>query len=133
MISPRLTNVTVARGVVLDLVFEDGKLKTATNGTQAAQNFAQRLQDYRGVYSLNGYLSGLDDEGTWAYERIFNTAVSDAERQLEIMRRLFSTPGFDSMARPLNWDLQDNHTLLIDGHVNSEWGEIDASQELEAL
>lgn len=118
MIAPKM--VPVAGGMDFQLV--DGKIPTSSDGQQAAEHAWQKLYTYKGENTLDGQLSNLDNDGTRWYEVLFRTDKSRAEKDLEIKRRILTTPGVKKIKRPLVWT-QTGHNVEITGSVISDWGE----------
>lgn len=107
------------------LKMEHGKFVWATDGTQAAQHAITRLHIFHGENDLN------PDLGTKWYEIIFKTNKSRSEKEFEIKRVILGTPGI-SQIRKFQWT-QSGHTVTIDAIVDTDWGEIDLSQEITPL
>lgn len=103
----------------------NGKFVWAEDGTQAAQHATTRLNIFYGENELNPEL------GTKWYQIIFQTNKSRAEKEFEIKRILLGTPGIKQV-RTFNWS-QSGHTASIDSIVDTDWGEIDLSQEITPL
>jgi len=132
MKAPRITKKSTGYGLLL----EDGKFAWASDGTHAAQNFVQRFLTNKGEYALNDgtkdYISNRADKGTKIYDVIFNMSLGRAEKHLEIMRVIRSTPGFKAMITPLEWTQTGNH-MVITGAVQTEWGAVNIGETLELL
>ena len=128
MIDARLTKSTQG---YYDLKLENGRFPMCEDGTEAAQHALIRLLAFRGEYSLNGEIDGKDDLGTYWYERIFAMDVSQAEKELEIKRRILQTPGIESITKFV-WS-QTGHTVTIDAIIKTEWGSLEISDTVEAL
>lgn len=128
MIGVRLTKTDAG---YYDLKLTEGKFEMCSDGTAAACHCVTRLQAYRGEYDLGGLLTGKDNLGTDWYGIIFNVAMGRAEKTLELRRVILGTPGVLSI-ESFEWE-QDGHTVSIKGAVNTEWGTIDISQEIEQL
>ena len=107
------------------LKMENGKFVWAEDGTQAAQHATTRLNIFYGENELNPEL------GTKWYQIIFQTNKSRAEKEFEIKRIILGTPGI-AQVRKFNWS-QSGHTLSIDSIVDTDWGQIDISQEITPL
>ncbi len=126
--SPRISRNTNGD---FDLVFENGKFKWATDGTQAAQHALIRLLAFKGEYSLNSELGGKDSLGTDWYGIVFDMSKSKAEKELEIKRRILGTDGVEKIT---DWSwTQSGHSVTITGIVVTQWGSVDISQTIEAL
>lgn len=132
MKAPRITKTAG----IYDLKFTDGKFEWAEDGVHAAQNFVQRFLTNKGEYALNDgtkdYISNRADKGTKIYEVLFNMSLGKAEKQLEIMRVIRSTPGFKAMITPLEFS-QTGHALTITGDVQTEWGAFNIGETLDLL
>ena len=107
------------------LKMENGKFVWAEDGIQAAQHATTRLNIFYGENDLNPEL------GTKWYQIIFQTNKSRAEKEFEIKRILLGTPGIKSI-RTFEWS-QSGHTVSIDAKVDTDFGEIDVSQEITPL
>jgi hypothetical protein len=126
--SPRLTKNSSGDW---DLLLQDGKFQWVEDGSQAAQLVAERLQTFRGEYSIGGLLSTGINEGTRWYEVIFRTDKSNAEKELEIKRVVMATPNIDKILE-FSWSLSD-HVLSINLKGKTAWGDITLSEEITSL
>lgn len=107
------------------LKMENGKFVWAEDGIQAAQHATTRLNIFYGENELNPEI------GTKWYQIIFQTDKSRAEKEFEIKRVILGTPGIKQV-RKFNW-AQAGHIVSIDAIVDTDWGEIDLSQEITPL
>ena len=107
------------------LLFSDGKLQWAEDGTQAAQHGLTRLLIFSGEWVLN------TDIGTKWYEIIFASSKSRAEKELEIKSRILGTPGVKEITK-FNWT-QSGSSVSIEGIIVTDWGDVDISQEITQL
>jgi hypothetical protein len=128
MKSPRITQNSNGHW---DLKLTNGKFEFAEDGTQSAQHALQRLLIFRGELSLNGALTEKTDDGTRWYEVIFAMDKSRAEKDLEIKRRILGTIGVKRIIR-FSW-VQADHTVTIDGAIQTDWGAEDISAEITPL
>lgn len=116
-----------------DIVFKDGKIKMAEDGTAAAVAMTERLLLFRGeaeesqlVDTAANPLAGVD----W-YNIIFRPDATRAEKESELKRAILSTPGID---RILQWSwTQTGRTVTIDVQVKTDWGAVSVSQSIEPL
>ena len=114
-----------------DLDLQGGKFVMCSDGTEAANHCAIRLLAYKGEYNLGGKLTNKDDLGVDWYGIIFNVATGQAEKTLELRKAILGTPGVLSINK-FEW-VQTGRVVAIAGSVNTEWGVIDISQEIEQL
>ncbi len=114
-----------------DLDLQAGKFVMCEDGTAAASHCATRLQIYKGEYNLGGKLTNKDDLGVDWYGIIFNVAMGEAEKTFELRKAILGTPGVLSIIK-FEWS-QSGRVVAITGSVNTEWGVIDISQEIEQL
>lgn len=114
-----------------DLKLTNGKFETCEDGIEAANLVVIRLLAYKGEYNLGGLLTNKDNLGTDWYGIIFNVEMGQSEKTFEIRRVILQTPGVVSIEE-LNWE-QTGHVVAIQGRINTEWGTVDITQEIETL
>ncbi len=114
-----------------DLSLVDGKFEMCEDGTAAAVHCTTRLLAYKGEYNLGGKLTNKDDLGVDWYGIVFNVATDEAEKTFELRKAILGTPGVLSINK-FQWS-QSGQVVTIMGSVNTEWGVIDISQEIEQL
>jgi len=127
-LSPRLTKNSYGD---YDLVLENGKFKWAEDGTQVAQHGLERLLIFKNEQSLGDKLTDKESTGTYWYEKIFDASKSKAEKELHIKSRIMGTPGVERILE-FDWT-QSGHTVTITGRIQTEFGEVNLSQEIETL
>lgn len=116
-----------------DIVFEDGKIKMAEDGTAAAVSTLENLLLFRSealespIVDTNADpLAGVD----W-YGIIFRADASRVEKESELKRAILSVPGVD---RILQWSwTQTGRTVSIDVQIKTQWGDVSVSQEIVPL
>lgn len=128
MIAPKMQKTSTG----WDVVFEDGKIPTVTDGEQAAQHFGQRYQTNKGEYGLDGQISNKENVGTRIYDVLFNHQKSRAEKDLEIKRILLGTPDVKRILTPFAWTIVGQRATVT-GDVLTEWGVVHINQTLEML
>ena len=107
------------------MLFENGKLVWAEDGTQAAQHGLTRLLIFKGEWILD------EEMGTDWYGIIFSSSKSRAEKELEIKSRILGTPGVKEISQ-FKWE-QTGASVAITGIVVTDWGNVDISQEITPL
>lgn len=128
MIDIRLTKTTAG---YYDLNLEGGLFTLAEDGTQTAQHCMIRINCFKGHYSLNDMLSNKDNDGTDFYGIIFNMEKSQAEKELELKRRILTTPEVEKIL-DFTWT-QTGRSVSITGSVQTEYGVADISQVISIL
>lgn len=116
-----------------DLVFEDGKIKMATDGTAAAVAMTERLLLFFEECAESPLVdtNATPNAGTKWYSIIFDPTKSRAEKEGEIKRSILSTPGVE---RILQWSWsQPARTLILDFQVKTIWGAVSVSEEISPL
>lgn len=104
-----------------DLKITDGKFEWSEDGEQLAQHGMFRLNTFKGEYTLNGMLPGRADEGTRYYETIFQPWKTEAEKQLEIKRRIFIA-GVTGL-KDFTWE-KSGRAITVTGTVETIYGDI---------
>lgn len=113
-----------------DLVFENGKIKMAEDGTAAAVAMTERILLFRDQASESQLIQGLQSGTDW-YGVIFRSDATGAEKEAELKRVILSTPGVD---RILQWSWeQTGRTLYLDFQVKTSWGAVSVSDTIEPL
>ena len=113
-----------------DIVFEDGKIKMAEDGTAAAVAMTERILLFRSE-ALESLLVENLTAGTNWYGIMFRADATRTEKEAELKRVILSTPGVD---RILQWTwTQTGRTLYLSVQVKTEWGAVSVSQEIEPL
>jgi hypothetical protein len=124
---------------IRDLVFENGRFKTVTEGAEAAQHMETRLniiskyQDTPGELTLNGEIGDetLSQDGTDLYGILLDASKSKAEKDLHLKRRILQTPGIKKI---LTWSwTQTGSAVSISSLILTDWGEWDLSGTYELL
>ena len=116
-----------------DLVFEDGKIKMAEDGTAAAVAMTERLLLFRDQASTSQLVDSNADPlaGTDWYGIIFRADATQAEKEAELKRVILGAFGIE---RILQWSWeQTDRTVTIDVQVKTIWGDVSVSQEIEPL
>ena len=114
-----------------DMVFENGALVMSENGEACAVQMKERILLGRNEATENPLvntradpLAGLDWEGT-----IFDASKSRSEKELEIKRVIFSTPG---VLKITYWSwIQTDRTLTLDFKVETIWGELEFGETVQ--
>ena len=114
-----------------DMVFENGALQMSENGEACAVQMKERILLGRSecleselVNTNANPLSGLDWEGI-----VWDSSKSKEEKELEIKRVIFSTPGVKSLTY---WDWnQVGRTLNLSFKVETKWGELEINEEVQ--
>lgn len=119
--------ITRTSNGVYDIILENGKFKWAEDGTEAAQHALIRLMIFKGEW----YLDADDTMGTAWYQTIFDMSKGRAEKELEIKKRILGTTGIRKI-QTFTWE-QTAHSVTIEGIVETDWGSVDISQEIEPL
>lgn len=114
-----------------DVVFEDGALAMSEAGEACAVQLKERILLDRNEALKNPLVNtvvdptaGLDWEGI-----IFDSSKSRMEKELEIKRVIFSTPGISRITY-WNWSLTDR-VLHLDFKVDTIWGEMEFGEEVQ--
>jgi len=128
MIDAKLTKTDAG---YYDLDLQAGKFTMCEDGTEAASHCVIRLLAYKGEYNLGGLLTGKDDLGVDWYGIVFNVATGEAEKTFELRKAILGTPGVVSINK-FEWS-QTGQVVTIDGAVNTEWGVVELSMEIEQL
>jgi len=105
-----------------DLKLTDGKFEWSEDGAQLAQHGMFRLNTFMGELTLDGKLPGRADEGTRYFEVIFQPWKSEAEKQLEIKRRIL-IDGVTGL-KDFTW-VKSGGTISTTGTVETIYGDID--------
>lgn len=116
-----------------DLVFEDGKIKMAEDGTAAAVSMTERLLLFRDQCVDSQLVDTNADPlaGTDWYGIVFRADATRAEKEAELKRVILATPGVD---RILQWQwTQTGRTVSIDVQVKTQWGAVSVSQAITPL
>jgi hypothetical protein len=114
-----------------DMVFENGAFEMSEDGEACAVQMKERLLLDRNeaidsvlVNTKANPLAGTD----W-YGIIFDASKSKIEKELEIKRVIFSTPG---MNRITYWSwTQTERTLNLNYKVESDWGELEFGETIQ--
>lgn len=115
------------------MVFEDGKIKMAEDGTAAAVAMTERLLLFRDQASTSQLVDSNADPlaGTDWYGVIFRSDATRAEKEAELKRVILGTVGVE---RILQWSWeQTDRTLYLDFQVKTLWGDVSVSKEIELL
>jgi hypothetical protein len=114
-----------------DIVFENGAIEMSENGEACAVQLKERMLLERNEALANPLvntranpLAGLDWEGI-----IFDAAKSKGEKELEIKRVIFSTPGVKKITY-WSW-IQTNRTLNLNFKIETEWGELEIGETVQ--
>ena len=114
-----------------DVVFENGAIVMSEKGEAAAVQLKERMLLDRHEALANPLvntnanpLAGLD----W-YGIIFDAAKSRGEKELEIKRVVFSTPGIKKITY-WSWKLV-NRTLNLNFKVETLWGELAVGEVIQ--
>lgn len=116
-----------------DIVFEDGKIKMAEDGTAAAVAMTERILLFRDQASTSPLIN--HDENPLAgvdwYGIIFRPDATRIEKEGELKRAILSTPGVD---RILQWQwTQTGRTVYINAQIKTQWGNVSVSEEIAPL
>jgi hypothetical protein len=114
-----------------DMVFQNGAFSMSENGEAAAVQLKERMlldrdeaQDSELVDTNATPLSGLN----W-HHIIFDDSKSMGEKELEIKRSIFSTPGVKKIT---SWSCeQTGRTLILNFKVKTDWEELEIGETIQ--
>jgi hypothetical protein len=114
-----------------DMVFENGAFEMSEDGEACAVQMKERLlldrneaEDNPLVNTTMNPLAGLD----W-HNIIWDAAKSKSEKELEIKRVIFSTPG---VVKITSWTwLMSGRTLNLDFKVETLWGDLEIGETIQ--
>lgn len=114
-----------------DMSFENGAFEMSENGEAAAVQMKERILLDRNeaiaspvVDTRKNPLAGLQWEGI-----IFDASKSKSEKELEIKRVIFSTPGINKITY-WKWT-QDARQLDLNFKVETDWGELEFGETVQ--
>ena len=114
-----------------DMVFENGAFAMSEDGEACAVQLKERFLLDRNEATANPLVNtranpraGLDWEGT-----IFDASKPKSEKELEIKRVIFSTPGMNKITY-WQWN-QIGRTLYLNYKVDSDWGELEFGETVQ--
>lgn len=114
-----------------DMVLEDGVFQMSENGEAAAVAMKERMLLDRNeslanplVDTVRNPLAGLDWEGV-----IFDAAKGRSEKELEVKRAIFATPGISKITY-WSWNLVGRE-LNLNFKVATAWGELAVGETVQ--
>lgn len=114
-----------------DMSLEDGVFEMSENGEACAVQMKERILLDRNeavasdlVDTVANPLAGLDWEGI-----IFDAAKSKSEKELEVKRVIFSTPGVERITA-WSWTMTGRQ-LNLNFKVQTQWGELEIGETVQ--
>lgn len=114
-----------------DISFENGAIEMSEDGEACAVQMKERLLLERSeaiaspiVDTLVSPLAGTQWEAV-----VWDASKPQSEKELEIKRVIFSTPGVRQITR-WNWQ-QIGRTLVLDYKVRTDWGDLEFGETVQ--
>ena len=115
-----------------DMVFENGAFEMSEDGEACAVQMKERILLDRNEAVANPLvdteanpLAGLDWEGI-----IWDAAKSKNEKELEVKRVIFTTPGLQRLTY-WQWSLSSDRTLTVEFKAKTKWGDLAVGETVQ--